>query len=46
MTSKPKQPAKTPFDKFTEAAKHVFTLPKSDVKKIQAKVPRSTQTRK
>jgi hypothetical protein len=32
----------TPFDKFTEAARHVFNLPKDQVEKVKAKYPTKT----
>jgi hypothetical protein len=37
----PKPP--TPFQKFTEAAQHVFNLPKSETEKVKAKVPYKPQ---
>ena len=40
MMSNRKQPAKTPFDKFADAAKSIFNLPKRAVSKIKAKTPR------
>jgi hypothetical protein len=41
MTKKlePQKPAQTPFDKFTDAARHVFNLPKDQVEKVKAKYP-------
>jgi hypothetical protein len=29
----------TPMEKFTDAARHIFNLPKSDVEKVRAKIP-------
>ena len=42
MTKKPpnKAPAQTPFDRFTEAAKSIFNLPKHEVQKIKAESKR------
>jgi hypothetical protein len=39
-------PEKSPFERFSEAARHAFNLPKSDVKKIQAKTPPPKKTTK
>ena len=36
--SMPPKP-QTPFERFTEAAKHIVNLPKSETDKIKAKVP-------
>jgi hypothetical protein len=49
MTDRPKQPPKpdqTPMERFTEAAKHIFNLPKSDVEKVMKKTPYKPKTRK
>ena len=46
MKQSDKQP-QTPFDKFTEAAKKVFNLPKSEVEKVKAKpTPKMPKRRK
>ena len=42
MTQKPDSSQKTPqtpFERFTEAARHVFNIPKAQVHKIKAKAP-------
>jgi len=41
MTKKPEpqKPAQTPFEKFTDAARHVFNLPKDQVEKVKTKYP-------
>lgn len=39
MINKPKRTEKTPMENFTEAAKRIFNLPKSDVQKIKDKTP-------
>jgi hypothetical protein len=31
------KPQQTPFERFTEAAKHIFNIPQAEVKKIKAK---------
>jgi hypothetical protein len=36
----------TPFERFTEAAKHIVNLPKSETDKIKAKVPYKPQKRR
>jgi len=43
MTKKPpsKAPAQTPFDRFTEAAKSIFNLPKEQVQKLRAESKRT-----
>ena len=40
----PQEP--TPFEKFTEAAKRVFNLPKDRVEKVKAKYPSPTKKKK
>jgi hypothetical protein len=40
----PQEP--TPFEKFTEAAKHIFNLPKDQVQKTIQKYPHPRQPRK
>jgi hypothetical protein len=36
----------TPFERFTEAAKHVFNLPKSDVDRVKKDIPVPKTVRK
>jgi hypothetical protein len=46
MANSTKQSDKQPFEKFTEAAKKVFNLPKSEMEKIKAKPTPKTPTRR
>jgi hypothetical protein len=39
------KPGPTPFEKFTEAARHIFNLPKDQVDKVKAKYPAKSPKR-
>ena len=41
MTKKPEpqKSVQTPFEKFTDAARHVFNLPKDQIEKVKTKYP-------
>jgi hypothetical protein len=44
--SDPPKPAQTPFEKFTEASRELFNLPKETVQKTIAKYPKPARSKK